>query len=132
MRFTKLLDWVIKPAVSEVGFWGYHYTGFTMDDFYSKKMSIKKIINVNDYFDSTTDPSPTTFDLFYAAYYSGSTLYREGWHSPMIVCALDENDHFWSFDSFYDNVVDWTEQGPFTIPETEAEITTFLAAWTSY
>jgi hypothetical protein len=131
MKFTKLLDWVIKPAVSEVNYYG-SYSGFTMENFYTKKMNIKKIINTNDYFNSTTSPSTTDFDVFYASYYSESNKYREGWHSPIIICALDNDGHFWSFDSFYNNVVDWTVEGPLTIPETESEITTFLAAWTSY
>ena len=126
MRKSKLMNWVVKPAISEVYYYG-DYPTFTLADFWSKKMAFKTIINVTDYYTNMTE-----FDNFYASAYSGSTEYRPGWYSPLIICALDSDNHFWSFDSFFDNVVDWTDQSGLTIPTTQSEIETFLINWHAY
>jgi len=131
MKFTKILNGVIKSAIASSKYYG-NYGTFTLDDFYTKKMAIKKIININDYFDSTTSPSISDFNDFYDAYYSESVEYKKGWYSPLIICVVDKDNNFWSFDSFYNNVVNWTIEGPLTIPEKPSEVTTFLTAWSLY
>lgn len=128
MRKSKLMNWVVKPAMND----GYgHYTsGLTLTEFYEKNFVFKKVVNIADYYDMST------YDTYYAQYYDGTPFPMTNyypWYSTLLILALDEDGNFWTFDSFWNNLVNWTDWDGTELPTDDAAITTFVTTkWQPY
>ena len=138
MRKSKLMNWVIKPATNN----GYgQYSGTTIADFYEKKFVFQKVIKLEDYLPITsgaTTRDMVFFQAMYASHYDGTPYPQTNyypWFSPIIILALDKDGNFWSFDSFWNNTVNWTNYDTTTLPDvtSHAAINTFLTdKWLPY
>ena len=132
------MNWVIKPATNE----GYGtYSGTTLADFYEKKFVFQKIIKFEDYLPITTGGTSVGLDYFQSYYESqyDETPYPQTnyypWFSPIIILALDKDGNFWSFDSFWNNTINWTDYDSTPLPDVTSTtaINTFLInKWLPY
>jgi hypothetical protein len=101
----------------------------------------KKIVNVYDYLPFTTGGTEYTtsgFQSYYESRYDGSpypaTNYYP-WYSPMVILALDEDDNFWTFDSYWNNLINWTDWDGTELPDVDSEtavLTFIMSKWAPY
>jgi hypothetical protein len=118
MRKSKLMNWVVKPAMDEG--YGHYSTGLTITEFYEKNFSFKKIVDIS----TVTLTVSHDYQAWYTANYDGTpypmTNYYP-WYSPLVIFAVDEDDNFWTFDSFWNNTVNWTDYsgGTVTLPDVD-------------
>jgi len=132
MRKSKLMNWVVKPAMDH-GF-GHYSTGLTITEFYEKKFVFKKVVNLPDYMDMTTSED---FQAYYTTNYDGTPYPQTNyypWFSPLIILALDSDGNFWTFDSFWNNLINWTDWDGTPLPaDNYNAIHTFITeSWFNY
>jgi len=136
MRKSKLMNWVVKPAMNEG--YGHYSTGLTITEFYEKNFSFKKIVNASDYYDLTYTGTDDIGQGWYEEYYDDTPFPMTNyypWFSPMIILALDEDGNFWTFDSFWNNLVNWTDWDGTPLPDVNSQsvIDTFITTkWYNY
>lgn len=136
MKSSKLMQWVIRPAIACNQFYGTFPT-FTFSDYEKMRKNItnktKKIINIKDYYNSSTNPTIEQISSWHSDQFGKSPYYTPGWFQPLIIFLYDNRGHVWSFDSFYNGAVNWTIESGITKIPSDSGMKKFLDVhWSPY